>query len=542
MPLFDRSGFSPLAPSPRFAVLLGLALLTGAPPRLTEASELPPAFQLEWSTVPSGGSSSVPLRAATDVSGNVYVSQRGPQQITSFTATGGFRLGWRLPSIGCPTPQPYGIDLDAAGSSYAVDFGCSRLFKFKPDQALDGVAGGPGSGDGRFGSPTGVALGPDGSVYVADTYNQRIQKFDPGMTFLLQWGSPGNGPGQFDTPFDVAVDAVGRVYVLDSYNQRIQVFDASGAFLRAFGEPGIGPDHLLRPQGLDVTAEGTVYVADTENHQIVKFSPDGERLTSWGTQGSDPGQMIAPNDVAVDASGNVYVVDSGNKRVQKFAPVFVSLRVEPRTLNVKSGGTRVTANIEPPPPYRAADIDVGSLRLNRVAVDTQAAVAITDVDGDGILELTVSFSRAAIIATATPGASQLPLVLTGAIAGVALEGRDVIKLVGNDLGPLTSSLRVNAPLASVERLGRLELRDVTPNPAKAGARLFLSLRGLGQETALVEVIDLLGRRVDNAALSPGNGDIGRLSLQLGRSMAPGVYLVRVTQGRSVATGKFAVLE
>ena len=541
MPIFQRFdrrvlGWTHLIP------LLALGLIAGAH-ALPAAAEAPPVYELEWPIGPIGGALAVPLGATVDGAGNVYVTQRAPQLMMSFTDAGAFRFAWELPGGGC-FPMPFSIDLDASGNSFVADFGCSRLVKFGPNRSLIAIIGGGGTGDGRFIAPGGVAVGPDGSVYIADTFNNRIQKFDSNGAFLLKWGLPGSGEGQFNTPFDVATDATGNVYVLDSYNQRIQVFDGSGAFLRAWGEPGFGSDKLLQPIGLDVDAASNVYVADTGNNQIVKFSSTGERLTTWGVRGTGPGQMIAPNDVAADGSGHIYVVDSGNRRIQKFtAPLVASLRVEPRTINLRSGGKWVVAHIEPPAPYAPADIDVASLTLNGVAVDPAAPVDVTDVDADGVPELSVRFSRAAIAETAVSGASDLTLQLAGTVAGRIMTGQDVVGVVGGgDILTYDPGLGAAGVAPGGGRSEAFELRAVTPNPTKAGAGLIVSFSAPDREPAFVEVIDLSGRRVGKVDLRTGGTGLQSAKISLPRSLAPGIYLVRIAQGRNQTTAKFAVIE
>ncbi len=531
-----------------FASTLFVSLFAMAAAAPGWCAEPAPTYQLAWSVVPIGGSRAVPLGIALDATGNVYVTQRALQLVMSFTPTGTYRFAWELTPLGC-IPLPFSIGLDASGNAFVLDYACSRVEKFDSNRALVGVFGGAGSGDGKLSFPYGLAVGPDGSVYVADTFNHRIQKFDANGNFLLKWGSFGSEGGQFNMPSDVAIDAAGNVYVLDSFNQRVQVFNGVGTLLRVFGEPGFGSDHLIQPMGLAVDPSGNVYVADTGNHQVVKFSSSGERLVAWGGLGSGPGQMIAPNDVAVDGAGNVYVVDSGNKRIQKFAsPLVASLHVEPRTLNTHSGGKWVVASIEPPSPYVPGDIDVGSLLLNGVAADPAAPVTVTDVDADGVLELSVRFSRAAVAATAVPGTDDLTLSLVGTMAGRGFVAHDVIKVLGNgDISIYDPGLTA-AQGGSGEDRGPsgsrrvFEMRSVTPNPVKAGASLAVWFQLPRDEPGRLEVIDLTGRRVSTTEVAPTGSGLRSAKVVLQRSLTPGVYLIRLSQRELATTAKFALIE
>jgi DNA-binding beta-propeller fold protein YncE len=72
---------------------------------------------------------------------------------------------------------PYGVDVDAKGFIYTVEYGTHRVQKWTSDFKWVATWGGPGRAPGKLANPWGISVDPDGTVYVADTNNHRVQKF-----------------------------------------------------------------------------------------------------------------------------------------------------------------------------------------------------------------------------------------------------------------------------------------------------------------------------------------------------------------------------
>jgi sugar lactone lactonase YvrE len=259
---------------------------------------------------------------------------------------------------------PNDVATDRAGNVYVADGYPGepvnhRVQKFTSNGRFLGKWGGPGSGQGRFCSPSGIATDAAGNVYVADTCNSLIQKFtrtgafitqwaaklpwdvetdalgnvyassgtdsilkfSSGGRFLTKWGTYGTANGQFNSPQGVATDPSGNVYVSDGYNERIQKFTANGTFITKWGRDGSGNGEFDEPEGIATDRAGNVYVSDPYLDRIQKFTSTGRFLMKWGSVGSRNGQFSVPNGLATDRAGNVYVADTGNDRIQKFGRV-----------------------------------------------------------------------------------------------------------------------------------------------------------------------------------------------------------------------------
>ncbi len=81
--------------------------------------------------------------------------------------------------------------------------------------------------------------------------------------------------------------------------------------------------------------------------------------------------------------------------------VEADVKSDPETLNLASRGRWITAFIELPEDYHAADIDPDSVMLNGVVPAEKSGIG--DHDSDGIPDLMVKFDRGATATLLAPG-------------------------------------------------------------------------------------------------------------------------------------------
>jgi len=249
-------------------------------------------FLARWGDEPDSeeGKFYYPRGIAISSEGSVYVSDSGNNRVQKFDPDGNlmktwgkFGFAWQGADMG-KFDVPWGVATDLQGNLYISDTSNSRIQKFQSDGTPLIKWGRDGSYDGAFFFPRGLAVDFTGNIYVADEANNRVQKFDPRGNFLLKWGKEGNAPGQFISPWGVACDAMGNVYVVDSGNHRVQKFDSGGTYLCSWGNRGSTESQLNFPSGIAVDKAGNVYVADSGNNRVTKYVPTEEELNRWKEQ------------------------------------------------------------------------------------------------------------------------------------------------------------------------------------------------------------------------------------------------------------------
>jgi hypothetical protein len=182
--------------------------------------------------------------AVSQVTGRVYVMDRGNRRVQEFDLDGAFVRAWGW------DVAPEGAAGDTPGNEFEV---CTDVCQAGAAGAGAGQFGGPGSDD--FNALSTVAVSPvaPNDVFVTDPTNRRILQFESDGDFRRGWGfgvaggstfetceatcQPGQQPSSpdpddggkfaFDEPQHIAIDSGGVVYASDtSANNRIVRFDS----------------------------------------------------------------------------------------------------------------------------------------------------------------------------------------------------------------------------------------------------------------------------------------------------------------------------
>ncbi|GAA3185918.1 MULTISPECIES: RICIN domain-containing protein [Streptomyces] len=232
-----------------------------------------------------------------------------PISTVAGTGAAGFK-GNNEPAVSAQLNRPYGIAVDSTGTLYFSDYNNHRIRKITTDGKVSTVAGTGAAGysgdngsalSARLNYPRGIAVDGEGTVYIADGANHRVRKVtaDGTISTVAGSGTAGfSGDGGSATaarlrwPLGVAADGAGAVYIADCDNSRVRKVTADGTIstFAGTGTKGSAGDggpaasaQLNRPYAVALDGEGAVYIADCDNHRVRKVAADGTITTVAGT-------------------------------------------------------------------------------------------------------------------------------------------------------------------------------------------------------------------------------------------------------------------
>ncbi len=553
------------------------------------------AYSTQWGSLgPGNGQFDYPFAVATDPAGNVYVADTNNNRIQKFSNTGFYLTQWGAFGAGNGLFNvPIGVATDAAGDVYVVDQYNHRIQKFTGGGAYVTQWGSFGSGPGQFYYPGGVATDAAGSVYVTDSNNGRIQKFTSSGTYITEFGS-----GLIAITFGIATDRSGNVYVLDQYLDQVLKFTGAGTFLTAFGSYGSGDGQFHDSYGVGTDPDGSVYVGDYYNSRVEKFAnPPAIALISdvRNDQGRQaqirflrssadaPGvgvtitgyEIYRRNDPLPGPAGAAEAAAASFSGGSETSPAGAQLAgwtylmtapahgeseynvVVPTLINATAASLEYSAFM-----VRAATSDpftfFDSGADNGFSMDNLSPPAPSPFTGAylaGATHLHWGVSPASDFATfrlyrgsspdfvpgpgnfvtATPDTGYADLGAAGSYYKLS-----AVDLNGNEspfalLGPGQTT---DTPL---DRPFTLTLEGARPNPARGG-RMMVHFALPGDAPARLELFDLAGRRVAERAVGGLGAGPHAVELAPGRLLAPGVYVVRLTQGTDARTIRQVVLD
>jgi NHL repeat len=350
--------------------------------------------------------------------------------VTAGTGAAGAR-GDGGPGTSAELSSPFGIAIDADGTTYVADRANNKVRKITSAGTISTFAGTGTAGSGGDGGaataatlnlPRGVAV-HGGSVYIAETGGHRIRKVAADGTISTVAGTGTAGAGgdggpatsaQLSSPQAVAVAADGTLYVADTGNNKVRRIGTGGTIstFAGTGTAGAGGDGaaataatLSGPTGVAVDAAGNVLIGDTANNKVRRVATSGTISTFAGTGtagGAGDGaaataaQLSAPRGVAVDSAGVVYIADYGNFKVRRVSAsgtisTFGGTGVQGSALGtVGDGGAATSAQLNQP---------------WNVTVDSAGNVYVADTENHKIRKVTPSGTISTLAGTGTAGST-----------------------------------------------------------------------------------------------------------------------------------------
>ena len=543
--------------------------------------------------------------ATADLSGDgildLAVADFGSDQVSILTGNGagGIGNGTFATAVNVNLPagsQPYAIAVGDINGDGAVDLAVADFGTSMVSILLN-------SGTGTFTVAGSFATAAQPSALVIDDFNDDgiadiAVACQPDLTVLTGNGIGGVGNGTF-TATTLSTGVIGRGVATGDFNADgitdIAIASSPVMVLLGHGASGVGDGTFAAPVG---------YAAGGLPYGIVTGDFNSDGITDLAVANATTGtvSLLAGNGVAGIGDGTFAPATSwlANAQAQAIAfgdwnqdgitDVAVANNSGTGTVSILTGRGTGAAGIgqfntaaafasgASPRAVAAcdfngdgaADIAVANANTNRVSVmlatchgglpatvgvtspnggeawSAGACRTITWTKGTGVVAVNVALSRDAglhwcTIGTNVTGTHLLwdPSIPTSTSAMVRVT--DALAPQRGDRSDAVFSLLPAGSLAvpGPQRPAALAVQRVLPNPATSNATVWLTLPAPAPVT--LELLDLSGRRVRSIALGEPGAGLHAVPLVRG-ALAPGVYLVRATQGDRIATARVVFVD
>ena len=305
-----------------------------------------------------------PVSTATDVMGNMYISDELNYRIRKVSAAGhiittiagtgiaGY-TGDGGPAIAAQISSGRMV-IDKGGSIYLASQYLVR--KIDPAGIISTVAGTGVSGYSGDGGPaiaatfmgiTDIAVDTFGNLFIADFLSDRVRKVDSAGIVTTVAGNGGVGysvdgtlaaSALLNRPFSVAADNLGNFYLGEYNNNVIRKVNSAGVLLTVAGNGtwGYSGDggpataaEMTAPVAIKVDAMGDLYFSDNHNYCVRKVDTGGMITTIAGNgipgfRGDggpgDSAEMSTPSGLDIDKLGDVFISCIWDNRVREVTP------------------------------------------------------------------------------------------------------------------------------------------------------------------------------------------------------------------------------
>ncbi len=226
------------------------------------------------------------IALSVDPAGNVYVLDRGTNELVKLSAAGKILAriggyGWAPQTFDAPSDliAPNGLDV------YVADYGNHRIQRFDRNlnyvSSFDAVP--PEGGDRRFGFPKSVAVSDDGALFIVDGENRQILKLTSANEVDRTFGGIGSGEGQLENPSRIRIEGNEQVYVQDGSS--LIVYDVYGNYLKSIGRG------LFRELRTFAVSGRSLFVLDSTGVRM--FDENGTEASGFALE--SVGQSVDPS-------------------------------------------------------------------------------------------------------------------------------------------------------------------------------------------------------------------------------------------------------
>jgi hypothetical protein len=405
----------------------------------------------------------IPTAVAVDSNGNLYIADRGENQVYEVDTSGMLSIiggdgssgsgpgGSPLPAVpgpatSSPLDGPAGVAVDSSANVFVSLTNPGEVVKIVPSGNLSVVAGtgtsgmpveGPATST-DLGEPAGLAVGGAGDVYIADMGWEYVEEVTPDGMLSFVAGDGNQGPPTFggpatasslNSPYGIASDPLGRIYFTDSDNYTLDRL------------VGVAPVNTAAPL-LSGTADPGDTVSATEgawSNDPVLFSYQWQDCDTAGADCTDiAGATSSSYSVSSSDAGRVLrVVDRPEQRRRR-------IRRHDRP------GSRHDDHDNPDNEHANHDHDHTDDDVDhRHVAGDQHDNSAGRRSGDGV-SLSAQAASAGLAVSAASGLA-LPLVCPQTTAGCDADGNLTLALGGSSAhAPTTTRVSVIARFAGVQ--------------------------------------------------------------------------------------------
>jgi len=301
---------------------------------------------------------------AFDGAGNIYIADRGNNVIrkvntygiistfagndtAGYSGDGGNATKARLNA-------PYSVATDVAGNVYISDYGNNVIRIVNTAGTISTYAGngaagfsgdnGPASAA-ELHNPEGIAIDTFGNLFIADANNHAVREVLSADTTIVTFAGTGgvfgySGDGNaavsatLHSPASVATDIYGNVYIADYVNNAVRKVSTAG-IISTFAGVGYasysgngGPAAaagLHFPSGVATSGFGNVYISDQGNNTVRMVDQAGIISTIAGTAtngyrgdggNANVAEISSPKGLAIDALQRLFIADYDNNVIR----------------------------------------------------------------------------------------------------------------------------------------------------------------------------------------------------------------------------------
>lgn len=335
-----------------------------------------------------------PTGLRADSTGNVFVSDPFNHRVRRVDAVTGVvttiagngqdnSSGDGGPAIAAGLECPNGLDLDAGGNLFILDYCAGRVRRVDAATGNITTVAGQGTGYGGDGGPAtlalfnlaeGIALDAAGNIFIGDGFNYRVRRVDAVTGIIATVAGTGFGLGTIDGPGGDPRDDLG-----DGGLATAAAISSDDIALAPNGDILISDARAFRIRRV---AKATGIITTIAGNGSSMASGDGSAATMAG--------LARPNGIAVDGAGNIYSAPGSGSRVRRIDAVTRIITTVAGTNNEDQSPDGVLATAAPLNGPDRIDVDsAGDLliaeykghRVRRISVQSPASGEVPDGTG-----------------------------------------------------------------------------------------------------------------------------------------------------------------